>query len=151
MRAGESRRWPNQRHAAARAIHTVLRSATGEQRRAVIEAPRGERDARVVRCACGLLDESEPLGRITVVLDTLAALKIRPYDTAVRPIAGSRCGGDGSFSPGTRALRNTAVDALASTREHRIAQGADTGGTEGDRLLRRLAQAKLAQARAKSQ
>ena len=73
--------------AAARAIHTVLRSATGEQRRVVIEALVAERDARVVPMLVRILEESEPLGKDhTVVLDTLGALKVVHTDTAVRPI-----------------------------------------------------------------
>ena len=74
--------------AAARAIHTVLRAATGEQRRAVIDALVAERDARVVPMLVRILDESEPLGKDhTVVLDTLTALKLVHTDKAVRPIA----------------------------------------------------------------
>ena len=50
---------------AARAIHTVLRSSTGEQRRAVVDALVAGRDTRVVPMLVRILEESEPLGRDT--------------------------------------------------------------------------------------
>ena len=48
--------------AAARAIHTVLRSATGALRRAVIDVLVAGKDARVVPILVHVLRESQPLG-----------------------------------------------------------------------------------------
>ncbi len=100
---------------AARAIHTVLRAATGEQRRAVIEALVAGRDTRVVPMLVRILDESEPLGKDhTVVLDTLNALKLVHTDTAVRPIA--RVAGRKRWFAlsKNRVLKDAAVETLAS-------------------------------------
>src|SRR6185295_3752780 len=58
--------------AAARAIHTVLRAATGDVRRAVVEALVAERDPRVVPMLVRILEESQPLGPDhDVVLETI--------------------------------------------------------------------------------
>jgi hypothetical protein len=133
--------------AAARAIHTVLRSATGEQRRAVIEALVGERDARIVPMLVRILDESEPLGRDhAVVLDTLGALKIVHSDNAVRPIASVARRKRWFARARNRALKNTAIDALASMDTEASRQALAKAAVDGDRLLRKLAKAKLAQA-----
>ena len=138
--------------AAARAIHTVLRSAAGEQRRVVIEALVAERDARVVPMLVRILDESEPLGKDhLVVLDTLAALKVVHTDTAVRPIIRVAMRKRWFARSRTRALKNTAVDALASIRSEESRKELTRAATEGDRVLRRLAKAKLAETRTDSQ
>jgi hypothetical protein len=135
--------------AAARAIHTVLRSATGDQRRVVIEALVAERDARVVPMLVRILDESEPLGKDhLVVLDTLTALKIVHTDTAVRPIARVAMRRRWFARSRNRALKNTAVDALASIGTDESRKELVRAASEGDRLLRKLAKAKLAQTRA---
>jgi HEAT repeat protein len=135
--------------AAARAIHTVLRSVTGDQRRVVIDALVAERDARVVPMLVRILDESEPLGKdYLVVLDTLAALKIVHTDTAVRPIARVAMRRRWFARSRNKALKNTAVDALASIGSEASRNELVRAATEGDRLLRRLAKAKLAQTRA---
>ena len=135
--------------AAARAIHTVLRSATGDQRRVVIEALVAERDARVVPMLVRILDESEPLGKDhLVVLDTLTALKIVHTDTAVRPIARVAMRRRWFARSRNRALKNTAVDALASIGTDESRKELVRAASEGDRLLRKLAKAKLARTRA---
>jgi len=137
--------------AAARAIHTVLRSVTGEQRRAVIDALVSGRDARVVPMLVRILDESEPLGKDHgVVLDTLSALKIVHTDNAVRPIAAVARRKRWFARAKNRALKNTAVDALASMGTEASRRELAKAATEGDRLLRRLAKAKLAQLGAES-
>ena len=72
--------------AAARAIHTVLRAATGEVRRAVVEALVAERDPRVVPMLVRILEESQPLGNDhDVVLETIEALGTVGTDAAVPP------------------------------------------------------------------
>ena len=138
--------------AAARAIHTVLRSVTGEQRRAVIDALVAERDARVVPMLVRILDESEPLGKDhLVVLDTLSALKVVHTDNAVRPIIRVAKRKRWFARSRNRALKHTAVETLASMGTEESRKELAKAAAEGDRLLRKLARAKLAQVRAESQ
>ena len=91
-----------------------------------------------------ILDESEPLGKDhTVVLDTLNALKLVHTDTAVRPIA--RVAGRKrwfAFSK-NRVLKDTAVETLASIGTQESKHALEKAASEGDRLLRRLAKARL--------
>jgi hypothetical protein len=130
--------------AAARAIHTVLRAATGDQRRAVVDALVAERDARVVPMLVRILDESEPLGKDhEVVLDTLTALKVVHTDSAIHSIV--RVAGRKrwfAFSR-NRALKHAAVEALASIGTAASRQALAKAAQEGDGLLRKLARAKL--------
>src|SRR4029453_8975139 len=61
--------------AAARCVHTVLRSAAGDQRQAVVAALVAQRDPRVVPVLVRILSESNPLGTDhVIVLETLGAL-----------------------------------------------------------------------------
>src|SRR5204863_7969299 len=70
--------------AAARAIQTVLRAATGDVRRAVTEALVAERDPRVVPMLVRIIEESQPLGKDhDVVLETIDALGQVGPDAAV--------------------------------------------------------------------
>jgi hypothetical protein len=131
--------------AAARAIHTVLRAVTGDQRRAVIDALVGERDSRVVPMLVRILEESEPLGKDhEVVLDTLAALRVVHTDNAVGPIV-TVAQRKRWFAPAkNRALKSTAVETLASIGTEASRRALTKAAAEGDRLLRKLARAKLA-------
>jgi HEAT repeat protein len=130
--------------AAARAIHTVLRSATGEQRRVVIEALVAERDARVVPMLVRILEESEPLGKDhTVVLDTLGALKVVHTDTAVRPIDAVMRRKRWFARGKNRALKQTSVDALASIGTEASQRALAQAAKDGDRTLRKMARTKL--------
>jgi HEAT repeat protein len=126
-------------------MHTVLRAVTGEQRKAVIDALVAERDARVVPMLVRILEESEPLGRDhAVVLDTLAALQLVHSNTAVLPIAKVAQRSRWFARSKNRALKSTAVDALASIGTAESKQALATAAEQGDRLLRKLARAKLA-------
>jgi len=132
--------------AAARAIHTVLRSVTGEQRRAVIDALVAERDARVVPMLVRILEESEPLGKDhSVVLDTLGALKVVHTDTAVRPIDEVMRRKRWFARRKNRALKGTAVEALASIGTEASKQALTRAARDGDRVLRRLAKTKISE------
>jgi HEAT repeat protein len=74
---------------AARAIQTLLRAATGEIRRAVIDTMVEGRDTRVVPMLAQIVNESEPLGQDhEVVLETIAALGKVGSDAAVPTLAG---------------------------------------------------------------
>jgi HEAT repeat protein len=133
--------------AAARAIHTVLRLATGEQRRAVIEALVAGRDARVVPMLVRILKESEPLGKDhSIVLDTLGALKVVHTDKAVRPIDEVMRRKRWFALRRNRALKNTAVEALASIGTDESKKALLRAAKDGDRVLRKLAKTKISDA-----
>src|SRR5262249_29865275 len=69
---------------AARAIHTVMRSATGDLRRAVVDALVADKDPRVVPMLARIVEESEALGKDhDVVLDALGALGAVGHDDAI--------------------------------------------------------------------
>jgi hypothetical protein len=129
---------------AARAIHMVLRSVTGEQRRAVVEALVAGRDARVVPMLVRILEESEALGRDhSVVLDTLGALRVVHTDNAVRPIARVMRQKRWFARSKNRALKHTAVDALASIDSDASRKALAQAAEDGDRVLRKLAKTKI--------
>jgi HEAT repeat protein len=133
----------------ARAIQTVLRSATGEQRRVVMEALVFKRDARVVPMLVRILEESEPLGKdYTVVLDTLTALKVVHADTAVRPIDAIMRRRRWFARARIRALKQTSVEALASIGTEASRRALAQAAKDGDRTLRRFARTKLDNAEA---
>jgi hypothetical protein len=132
--------------AAARAVHTVLRAATGDQRQAVIDSLVAGHDARVIPILVCILNESEPLGRDhSVVLDTLAALQVVHSDSAVGPIARVARRRRWFARRRNRALKGNAVDALASIGTEASTKALVQAATEGDPLLRKLAKAKLAE------
>ena len=100
-----------------------------------------------------ILDESEPLGKDhSVVLDTLAALKVVHTDTRRAPDcqggdaerAGLRCSKN-------RALKKTAVEALASIGTEESRKALARAAQEGDRVLRRLAKTTLDRNRGRMQ
>src|SRR5262249_54055746 len=83
--------------AAARAVHTVLRAATGELRRTVVEALVADRDPRVVPMIVRIIDESDAMGKDhEVVLDSLSALGEVGNDAAI-PALVAMCGRKGWF------------------------------------------------------
>jgi len=133
--------------AAARAIHMVLRSATGDHRRAVIEALVAGRDVRVVPVLVRILQESDALGKdYPVVLDTLGALKVVHTDAAVRPIA-EVMRQRRWFAPWkNRALKKNAIDTLASIGTEAAKQTLALAATAGDRVLRKIARAQIGRA-----
>jgi HEAT repeat protein len=70
--------------AAARAVQTVLRAATGDLRRTVIDALVAERDPRVVPLLSRVIAESAPLGADhIVVVEMVDALAHVGCDSAV--------------------------------------------------------------------
>jgi HEAT repeat protein len=134
--------------AAARAIHTVLRSVAGEQRRVVVEALVAEGDARVVPMLMRILEESEPLGKDhSIVLETLGALKVVHTDNAVRPIDGVMRRKSWFAPRKNRALKNTAVEALASIGTDASRRALAQAAKDGDRVLRKLARTKISETR----
>jgi HEAT repeat protein len=128
--------------AAARAVHTILRSATGEVRRAVIEALVGDRDARVVPMLVQIVGESDALGTDhDVVLETLTALGAVGTDAAVAPIVAAVQVRSFWRRKKARAVKQRGVDALARIGSDRARAAIDEAGKSGDRALKALAQA----------
>ena len=130
--------------AAARAIHTVLRAATGEVRRAVIEALVAERDPRVVPMLVRILEESQPLGQDhEVVLETIEALGTVGTDGSVAILA--TLAQRKRFLGGRklRALKDRSVEALARVKTDKAMAALKDAAEHGDRYLKKIARAKL--------
>ncbi|HJU41250.1 MAG TPA: HEAT repeat domain-containing protein [Vicinamibacterales bacterium] len=73
---------------ATRALHTVLKAATGEARAAVISALTGMKDPRVVPMLTRIVQECDPFSDDYPLLhETLAALATLRDERAVQPIA----------------------------------------------------------------
>jgi HEAT repeat protein len=125
--------------AAARAIHTVLRAATGALRRAVIDALVAGRDARVVPILVHILRESHPLGTDhQMVLEAARALgAVGSADgvPALRTLAGRR-----AFfrRKKLRAVKAYSVEALARIGGPRADAALQEAATTGDRMLRKM-------------
>ena len=125
--------------AAARAIHTVLRAATGDLRRAVIAALVQERDPRIVPMLERILHESEPFGRDhAVVLETMDALATLGGDRAVPPIVTLIGRKRWLARRKNRALKRTGVNLLLRVGSPAASRALDEGRAHGDRLLRRI-------------
>lgn len=135
--------------AAARAVHTVLRAATGAQRRAVVDALVAQRDARVVPVLVRILDESEPFGGDhPIVLETLDAVA-----AVVSVGEGARAEADQAVAALARlmkkkkllarrkvkAVREKSLAALRAIKTPGAARALEDAATTGDRMLRRLA------------
>jgi hypothetical protein len=78
-----------------------------------------------------------------VVLDTLTALKVVHTDNAVLPIARVASRKRWFAFSRNRALKHTAVEALASIGTEASRQALAKAAREGDGVLRKLARAKL--------
>jgi hypothetical protein len=125
--------------AAARAIHTVLRAATGALRRAVIEALVAGRDARVVPILVHILRESQPLGTDhQMVLETaraLGAVGSSEGVPALRTLAGRRA----FFKrKKLRAVKESSIEAIARIGGPRAEAALQEAATTGDRMLRKM-------------
>jgi hypothetical protein len=128
--------------AAARAVHTVLRSAAGEQRRAVIAALVAERDPRVVPLLVRILNESEPFGADhAIVLETLGAIGVIGGDAAVPHVAVVMRRRNWLARKKVRALKQASLDALRAVGSPMADAAIGEAATRGDRLLRKLARA----------
>jgi HEAT repeat protein len=128
--------------AAARAVHTVLRAATGDQRRAVVDALVAQRDARVVPVLVRILEESEPFGADhPIVLETLDALARVGDDQAVATLSGLMKKKKLLARKKVNAVREKSLAALRAIKTPGAARALDEAATTGDRMLRRLARA----------
>jgi HEAT repeat protein len=128
--------------AAAKAVHTVLRAATGDQRRAVVGALVAQRDARVVPVLVRILDDSDPFSADhPLVLDTLAALSQVGDDHAV-PALTTVMRKKRLFAPKkSRVLKEQALAALRAIKTPAAAGAIEEAAKTGDRMLRKLARA----------
>jgi len=128
--------------AAARAIHMVLRSATGETRNAVVAALVADRDARVVPMLARIIAESEPLGKDhDVVLETLTALGAVGHEDAVAALAAAIQVRSFWRRGKARAIKARGVSALATIGGARARAALDQAAQNGDRQLQALARA----------
>jgi hypothetical protein len=130
--------------AAARAIHTVLRSATGDIRRAVTDALVAGRDPRVVPMLVRILEESQPLGKDhDLVLETVVALGTVGTDAAV-PVLVNMAQRKSFFNrKKIRALKEHSVDALVRVGTAKAAAALKVAATDGDGMLRKIAAARV--------
>jgi HEAT repeat protein len=129
---------------AARAIHLVLRSATGALRIAVIDALVADRDPRVVPMLARIIGESEPLGADhQVVLETLEALGAVGSDDAIPAIVKmiARRGFFGRRK--LRALKETGVAALVAIGSQTATAALEEAANTGDGMLKKIAQLRI--------
>ena len=128
--------------AAARAIHTILRTATGDVRAAVIDALVGDKDARVVPMLARIITESEALGKDhDVVLETLTALGVVGSDEAVAPLAAAIQVRSFWRRKKARAIKERGVAALARIGTPKAKAALEDAAKTGDGQLKSLAQA----------
>ena len=133
--------------AAARAIQTVLRAASGELRKAVTEALVAERDPRVVPMLARILEESQPLGPDhDMVLETIDALGVVGTDGAV-PILATMARKTSFFGRRkARALKQRSIDALTRVGTVKSTAAIEEAARQGDRMLRKIAAARVTSA-----
>jgi len=126
--------------AAARAIHMVLRTATGETRNAVIAALVADRDPRVVPMLARIIGESDSLGKDhDVVLETLTALGAVGHEDAIGPIAGALQVRSFWRRGKARAIKERGINALSRIGGERARAALDDAARKGDRQLKTLA------------
>jgi HEAT repeat protein len=127
---------------AARAIHTILRSATGETRSAVIAALVADRDARVVPMLARIIGESEALGKDhEVVLETLTALGAVGHEDAIAAISSAIQVRSFWRRGKARAIKERGISALGRIGGARAKAALDEAAQKGDRQLKALARA----------
>jgi HEAT repeat protein len=126
--------------AAARAVHTVLRAATGEQRRAVVDALVAQRDARVVPVLVRIIEESEPFGADhSIVLDAVGALSIVGDDKAIPALTTLMRRKKLLAWKKKRAVKEGSLAALRAIGTPAAARAVDEAAKTGDGMLRKLA------------
>ena len=131
--------------AAARAIHTALRAATGERRRVVIDALVADRDPRVVPMLVRILQESQPLGKDhDVVLETLTALGAVGSDEAVPALAAAIGRRSLLSRRKLRAIKERGAAALGQIGGPKAAMALEQATKSGDRMLKRIVAARPA-------
>jgi HEAT repeat protein len=128
--------------AAARAVHTVMRAATGEQRRAVVEALVAQRDPRVVPVLVRMIEESDPFGADhPIVLEAVGALSRVGDDQAVPALTTLMRKKKLLARAKGRALKENSLAALRAIHTPAAERAIDEAAKTGDRMLRKLARA----------
>jgi len=125
--------------AAARAVQTVLRAATGALRDAVVDALVAERDPRVVPLLGRVIADSTPLGKdhemVVAMIDALAtvgsdsAMPVLVTASRVKRLFGGRK---------VRTLKEHAVDAIVRIGGLKAAAALDDLLLSGDRALKKI-------------
>lgn len=125
--------------AAARAVQTALRAASGAGRTAVVEALVAEKDPRVVPMLARILSESDPFGQDhQTVLDTLDAVRQLRDERAVGAVATIMRRKRFFGRKKARAFKAASVDALLAIGTPRATSALTEAARTGDRLLRRI-------------
>jgi HEAT repeat protein len=130
---------------AARAVHTILRAATGHMRRAVVDALVADRDPRIVPMLVRILGESEPMGKDhELVLETLAALGTVGSEQAIPTLAAMAQRRALFGRRKLRALKQGSVEALAQIGTPKADAATREAAQLGDRMLRKIVAARSA-------
>ena len=125
--------------AAVRALHTALKSATGDARAAVITALLGLKHARVVPMLTRILQDSDPFGPDhPLVLDILSALASLQDDRAIAPVAALVPQRRWLAWGKTTRLRHTALRTLLRLGTPKARAAFDDFARTGDFFLRRM-------------
>jgi CBS domain-containing protein len=125
--------------AAARAIQTALRTASGPGRTAVVEALVAEKDPRVIPMLIRILGESDPFGEDhQTVLDTIDAVRQLADDRAVDAVAAVMRRKRLFTRKKARAVKLASVEALRAIRTPRAKSALDDAARTGDRLLKKI-------------
>jgi len=125
---------------AARCVHTVLRAATGDLRRAVVAALVAERDPRVVPLLGRILDESDVLGADhSIVLETLGVVGVLGGDQAIPAVDRVMRTTRWFARARVRAVKTASLATLRQIGTAAAASSVARAEADGDRLLRRLA------------
>jgi HEAT repeat protein len=126
--------------AAARAVQTALRAATGDNRLAIVQALVAEKDPRVIPMLARILSESDPFGDDhPVVLDSLDAVRQLADDRAVDAVAAVMKKKKFFGGRKARAFKTAAVKALAAIDSPNAKAALTDAATRGDRILKRVA------------
>jgi HEAT repeat protein len=125
--------------AAARAVQTVLRAASGASRLAVVQALVDERDPRVVPMLARILSESDPFGEDhQVVLDMLDAVRQLTDDRAVPAVATVMKRKKFFGGKKARAFKTASVQALIAIGSPGAAKALADAAARGDRILKQV-------------
>jgi len=125
--------------AAARAVQTALRAASGSNRDAVVGALVAERDPRVVPMLARILAESDPFGvDHQTVLDTLQAVRQLADARAVPSVVGIMRRTKFFAWKKARVVKEAAVMALSAIASPGAKSALEDAARTGDWVLKRV-------------
>jgi HEAT repeat protein len=129
--------------AAERAIHTVLKAASGDARAAVISALIGLKDTRIVPLLARVLQDSDPFSDDhPLILETLAALSTLRDDRALMQITALARKKRWLAWGRTRQTRQACLQTLTRIGTPKARQAIADLATTGDFFLKRMARAR---------